>query len=39
LHIHNHVIPALKQQGVTDAQLHAILVENPREIFDQQGSY
>src|ERR1700746_1345130 len=28
LHIHNDVIPALKQKGVTDAQLHTMLVEN-----------
>jgi phosphotriesterase-related protein len=39
LHIHNDVIPALKQQGVTDAQLHAMLVENPRRIFEKQGPY
>jgi phosphotriesterase-related protein len=39
LHIHNDVIPALKQKGVTDAHLHAMLVENPRKIFEKQGSY
>jgi phosphotriesterase-related protein len=39
LHIHNDVIPALKQQGVTDAHLHAMLVENPRKIFEKQSSY
>src|SRR5712692_4900666 len=32
LHIHNDVIPALKQKGVTDAHLRAMLVENPRQI-------
>ncbi len=39
LHIHNDVIPALKQKGVTDAHLRAMLVENPRQIFEKQGSY
>lgn len=39
LHIHNDVIPALKQKGVTDEQLHTMLVENPREIFEKQGGY
>lgn len=39
LHIHNDVIPALKQQGVTDQQIETMLVHNPREIFEQQGTY
>jgi phosphotriesterase-related protein len=39
LHIHNDVIPALKQQGVTDEQLHTMLVENPRKIFEREGAY
>src|SRR5258708_633209 len=39
LHIHDDVIPALKQKGVTDAHLRAMLVENPRQIFEKQGSY
>jgi len=34
LHIHNDVIPALKGQGVTDEQIHTMLVENPRRIFE-----
>jgi phosphotriesterase-related protein len=34
LHIHNDVIPALKRAGVTEEQLHTILVENPRRIFE-----
>jgi phosphotriesterase-related protein len=34
LHIHNDVIPALKREGVTEAQLHTMLVENPRRIFE-----
>ncbi len=39
LHIHNDVIPALKQKGVTDEDLHKMLVENPRKIFERQGAY
>lgn len=39
LHIHNDVIPALKQRGVTDDQLKTMLVDNPRRIFDRQGAY
>ncbi len=39
LHIHNDVIPALRKAGVTDAQLHTMLVENPRKIFEVQGAY
>jgi len=39
LHIHNDVIPALKQKGVTEEHLHTMLVENPRKIFEQQGAY
>ncbi len=39
LHIHNDVIPALKQKGVTGEQLQTMLVANPRKIFEQQGAY
>lgn len=39
LHIHNDVIPALKQRGVTDEQLTTMLVDNPRRIFEAQGGY
>ncbi|MCV7432548.1 phosphotriesterase family protein [Mycolicibacterium bacteremicum] len=39
LHIHNDVIPALKQRGVTDEQLHTMLVDNPRRIFSHGGGY
>src|SRR3984957_4103313 len=39
LHIHNDVIPALKERGVTDEQLRTMLVDNPRRIFEQKGSY
>jgi len=39
LHIHNDVIPALKERGVTEEQINTMLVENPRAIFERQGSY
>jgi phosphotriesterase-related protein len=39
LHIHNDVIPALKEQGVTEEQIHMMLVKNPRRIFEVQGAY
>lgn len=39
LHIHNDVIPALKQRGVTDEQIRTMLVDNPRKIFERQGAY
>jgi phosphotriesterase-related protein len=39
LHIHNDVIPALKNAGVTDAQIKTMLVDNPRKIFEKQGGY
>jgi phosphotriesterase-related protein len=39
LHIHNDVIPALKQRGVTDEQLATMLVDNPRTIFSKRGGY
>ncbi len=39
LHIHNDVIPALKERGVTDEQLTTMLVDNPRRIFEAKGAY
>lgn len=39
LHIHHDVIPALRRRGVTDQQLHTMLVDNPRTIFARQGGY
>lgn len=39
LHIHNDVIPALKKRGVTEDQIQTMMVENPRAIFETQGSY
>ncbi len=39
LHIPNSLLPALRERGVTEAQIHSMLVENPRRIFEQQGPY
>jgi phosphotriesterase-related protein len=39
MHIHNDVIPALKKRGVTDEQVHTMMVDNPRAIFEKQGAY
>ena len=39
LHIHNDVLPALKQRGVTDEQITTMLVDNPRKIFENQDGY
>ncbi|HET8675277.1 MAG TPA: phosphotriesterase-related protein [Blastocatellia bacterium] len=39
LHIHNDVIPALKERGVTDEQINTMLVDNPRKIFERQDRY
>jgi predicted metal-dependent phosphotriesterase family hydrolase len=32
-HIHHDVLPALREQGVTEEQLTTMLVENPRRYF------
>jgi phosphotriesterase-related protein len=32
-HIHDDVLPALRERGVTDAQITTMLVENPRRYF------
>ncbi|MBV9597640.1 MAG: phosphotriesterase [Chloroflexi bacterium] len=39
LHIPQAVVPALKQRGVTDEQIHSMLVDNPRRIFERTGGY
>lgn len=38
-HIPDDVIPALKQAGVTEEQIHTMTVDNPRRIFERQGGY
>ena len=39
LHIPDDVVPALRQAGVTDAQIQMMTVDNPRRIFERQGGY
>ena len=39
LHISRDVLPALRQRGVSDAQIDQMLVQNPRAIFEKQGAY
>jgi phosphotriesterase-related protein len=38
-HISDDVVPALKERGVTDGQVEAMLVSNPRRIFENVGAY
>ena len=38
-HISNDVLPALRQRGVTDAQIDTMLVDNPRRYFEHGGAY
>jgi phosphotriesterase-related protein len=37
-HVHADVLPALRDQGVTDAQLNQMLVDNPRRFFEGGAS-
>jgi phosphotriesterase-related protein len=39
LHIHNDVLPALRQRGVTEEQITTMLIDNPRAIFTRQGGH
>jgi phosphotriesterase-related protein len=39
LHIHNDVLPALRERGVSEEQVTTMLVDNPRRIFEAQGGY
>ena len=38
-HISDDVLPALKGAGVSDDQISLMTVENPRRIFERQGTY
>jgi len=33
------VLPALRARGVSDAQIHMMLVDNPRRYFEKGGAY
>jgi phosphotriesterase-related protein len=38
-HIHDDVLPYLREHGVTDEQIETMLVANPRRYFENVGSY
>ena len=38
-HIPCDVVPALRKNGVTEEQIRAMTVDNPRRIFEKQGAY
>jgi phosphotriesterase-related protein len=38
-HIHEDVLPYLREHGVTDEQIDAMLVANPRRYFENTGTY
>ena len=38
-HLHDDVLPALRERGVDDEAITTMLVENPRRIFAAQGGY
>ncbi|MGR7024188.1 phosphotriesterase family protein [Geodermatophilus sp. URMC 62] len=38
-HIHEDVLPYLREQGVTEAQITTMLVDNPRRYFENVGTY
>jgi phosphotriesterase-related protein len=38
-HISDEVLPALRERGVSEAQIEQMLVKNPQRIFERQGSY
>jgi len=38
-HLFDDVIPALREAGITDAQLNRMLVDNPRRIFERVDTY
>ena len=39
LHISRDVLPALREQGVTEAQIDLMLVDNPRRILENGPAY
>jgi phosphotriesterase-related protein len=38
-HISDDVLPALKERGVTEGQIDAMFVQNPRRIFETVDAY
>ncbi len=39
LHIHDDVLPYLREHGVTEAQIESMLVETPRRYFEDNSAY
>ena len=35
----NDVIPALRAEGVSEADIRTMTVDNPRRVFERQGAY
>jgi phosphotriesterase-related protein len=38
-HVHDDVLPALRERGVSEGQVEAMLAGNPRRLFEQQAPY
>ncbi len=38
-HVCDDVIPALREEGVTEEQIRQMTVDNPRRLFERQGAY
>jgi phosphotriesterase-related protein len=38
-HISDDVLPALRERGVSEAQINQMMVKNPQRIFEVQGTY
>jgi phosphotriesterase-related protein len=38
-HISDDVLPALRERGVSEAQINQMMVKNPQRIFEKQGAY
>lgn len=39
LHIHDEVLPYIRQRGVSEVQIETMLVETPRRYFENNGAY
>jgi phosphotriesterase-related protein len=39
LHIQDDVLPYVRERGVTEAQIDAMLVETPRRYFEDNSAY
>jgi len=37
-HIFEHILPLLKEKGVSDKQIHTMLIDNPRRVFETAGA-